>query len=119
MMCALMVFPFMMMRAFYSGILYLSGQVIFSYLHHRALTAPDDRNATSRELGQRTGSHVSRQHHRHAIGLQLGRNVRLATTSLWRRKYLRTCDAVFFVYRKNRIKLTMTEMVVYYSVASR
>lgn len=119
MMCALMVFSFMMMRTFHSGILYFSGQVIFGYLHHRTLTTPDDRNATSRELGQRTSSHVSCQHHRHAIGLQLGRNVRLATTSLWRRKYLCTRNAVFFVYRKNRIKLTMTEMVVYYSVASR
>ncbi len=119
MMCALMVFSFMMMRTFHSGILYFSSQVIFGYLHHRALTAPDNRNATSRELGQCTGPHVSSQHHRHSVGLQLGRDIRLAATSLRRRKHLRTCDAVLFVHRKNRIKLTMTEMAVYYPVPGR
>ncbi len=119
MVCALMRFSFMMMRTFHSGILYFSSQVIFGYLHHRTLTASDDRNATSRELGQCTGPHVSCQHHRHSVGLQFGRDIRLAATSLRRRKHLRTRDAVLFVHRKNRIKLTMTEMVVYYSVPSR
>lgn len=109
----------MMMVTSYTGILYLSSQIGLSHFHHWAMASSDYFYATSWKFGQCTSPHIASQHHGHSVGLQFGSDVRLTSTPLRRRKYLCAWNAVFFIHRKNGVKLTMTEMVVYQTVSCR